>query len=82
MLRSIKIITAYPDLPQRIQTLRSRSVDNELDATVTLTTGHKAKGAGGDFVSLHDDFSADPLSPDIDQDRKDGELNLLYVAIT
>lgn len=24
MLRSIKIITAYPDLPQRIQTLRSR----------------------------------------------------------
>jgi UvrD/REP helicase N-terminal domain len=31
MLRSIKIIAAYPDLPQRIQTLRSRSVDNELD---------------------------------------------------
>ena len=82
MLRSIKIITAYPDLPQRIQTLRSRSVDNELDATVTLTTGHKAKGLEWDFVSLYDDFSADPLSPDIDQGRKDDELNLLYVAVT
>jgi len=35
-----------------------------------------------DFVSLYDDFSADPLSPDIDQGRKDDELNLLYVAVT
>lgn len=82
MLRSIKIIAAYPDLPQRIQTLRSRSVDNELDATITLTTGHKAKGLEWGFVSLYDDFSADPLSPDIDQGRKDDELNLLYVAVT
>jgi hypothetical protein len=82
MLRSIKIITAYPDLPQRIQTLRARSVDNELDATITLTTGHKSKGLEWDFVSLYDDFSADPLSPDIDQGRKDDELNLLYVAVT
>jgi superfamily I DNA/RNA helicase len=82
MLRSIKIIAAYPDLPQRIQTLRARSVDNELDATITLTTGHKAKGLEWDFVSLYDDFSADPLSPDIDQGRKDDELNLLYVAVT
>ena len=82
MLRSIKIIAAYPDLPQRIQALRSRSVDNELDATVTLTTGHKAKGLEWDFVSLYDDFSADPLSPDIDDGRKGDELNLLYVAVT
>lgn len=82
MLRSIKIIAAYPDLPQRIQTLRSRSVDNELDATVTLTTGHKAKGLEWDFVSLYDDFTADPLSPDIDRGRRNDELNLLYVAVT
>ncbi|MDR9863412.1 UvrD-helicase domain-containing protein [Pseudomonas baetica] len=82
MLRSIKIITAYPDLPQRILALRSRTVDNELDATITLTTGHKAKGLEWDFVSLYDDFTADPLAPDIDQGRKNDELNLLYVAVT
>jgi superfamily I DNA/RNA helicase len=82
MLRSIKIIAAYPDLPQRILALRSRTVDNELDATITLTTGHKAKGLEWDFVSLYDDFTADPLAPDIDQGRKNDELNLLYVAVT
>ncbi|WP_248767838.1 UvrD-helicase domain-containing protein [Pseudomonas sp. MWU12-2345] len=82
MLRSIKIIAAYPDLPERIQTLRSRSVSNELDATVTLTTGHKAKGLEWDFVSLYDDFTADPLAPDLDRGRRDDELNLLYVAVT
>lgn len=82
MLRSIKIIAAYPDLPQRIQTLRSRSVDNELDATLTLTTGHKSKGLEWDFVSLYDDFTADPLSADMDQERRDDELNLLYVSVT
>lgn len=82
MLRSIKIIEAYPDLPQRILALRSCTVDNELDATVTLTTGHKAKGLEWDFVGLYDDFSADPLSPDLERGRRDDELNLLYVAVT
>lgn len=82
MLRSIKIINAYPDLPQRIHTLRVCSVDNELDATITLTTAHKAKGLEWDFVGLFDDFTADPLAPDIDHGKRDDELNLLYVAIT
>lgn len=84
MLRSIKIISAYPDLPQRILALRSCSVDKnqELDATVTLTTAHKAKGLEWDFVSLYEDFTADPLSPDLDPGRRDDELNLLYVSVT
>ncbi|NBA95826.1 UvrD-helicase domain-containing protein [Pseudomonas sp. R5(2019)] len=82
MLRSIKIISSYRDLPKRILTLRSRTVDNELDATVTLTTGHKAKGLEWDFVSLYDDFTTDPLSPGMDKARRNDELNLLYVAVT
>ncbi|WKN20564.1 UvrD-helicase domain-containing protein [Azotobacter vinelandii] len=82
MLRSIKIISTYPDLPQRIQALRARTVDNELDATVTLTTAHKAKGLEWDFVALYEDFGADPLSPDLAPGRRDDELNLLYVAVT
>ena len=82
MLRSIKIIEAYPDLPQRILALRSCTADNELDATVTLTTGHKSKGLEWDFVCLYDDFTADPLAPDLERGRRDDELNLLYVAVT
>ena len=57
-------------------------MDNELDATLTLTTGHKSKGLEWDFVSLYDDFTADPLSADMDQGRRDDELNLLYVSVT
>jgi hypothetical protein len=82
MLRSIKIIEAYPDLPARIDGLRRCSVNAELDATVTLTTAHKAKGLEWDFVCLYDDFTADPLSPEIDQAKRDDELNLLYVGVT
>ncbi|RMP30464.1 hypothetical protein ALQ26_04489, partial [Pseudomonas amygdali pv. lachrymans] len=44
MLRSIKIIENYPDLPKRIEQLRAASVTSELDATVTLSTAHRAKG--------------------------------------
>ncbi|MFO6393069.1 3'-5' exonuclease, partial [Pseudomonas aeruginosa] len=66
MLRSIKIISTYPDLPARILELRSLTLDDELDATITLTTAHKAKGLEWDFVCLYDDFNADPLAPDTD----------------
>lgn len=82
MIRSIKIINMYPDLPQRILALRSCTVDQRLDATITLTSAHKSKGLEWDFVGLFDDFTSDPLSPDIDPGRRDDELNLLYVAVT
>ncbi|EPF5457800.1 UvrD-helicase domain-containing protein, partial [Pseudomonas aeruginosa] len=82
MLRSIKIISTYPDLPARILELRSLTLDNELDATITLTTAHKAKGLEWDFVCLYDDFNADPLAPDTDPGKRDDELNLIYVAVT
>ncbi|WP_337160401.1 UvrD-helicase domain-containing protein [Pseudomonas putida] len=82
MLRSIKIITAYPDLPQRVLALRSCTSEKELDATITLTSAHKSKGLEWDFVSLYEDFAADLLAPDIDISRRDDELNLLYVSVT
>ncbi|GAB0063283.1 MULTISPECIES: UvrD-helicase domain-containing protein [Pseudomonas syringae group] len=82
MLRSIKIIENYPDLPQRIDQLRRASVTSELDATVTLSTAHRAKGLEWDFVGLYEDFTADPLSPDIEAGKRDDELNLLYVSVT
>ncbi len=62
--------------------LRSLTLDDELDATITLTTAHKAKGLEWDFVCLYDDFNADPLAPDTDPGKRDDELNLIYVAVT
>ncbi|WP_158973906.1 3'-5' exonuclease, partial [Pseudomonas sp. BAV 4579] len=82
MQRSVRIIEAYFDLPKRIEQLRRCAVASELDATVTLTTAHKAKGLEWDFVGLYDDFSADPLAPEIDRASRDDELNLLYVSVT
>lgn len=55
---------------------------SKLDATVTLTTAHKAKGLEWDFVGLYEDFTADPLAPETDRAKRDDELNLLYVSVT
>jgi len=82
MQRSVRIIEAYFDLPKRIEQLRRSAVASELDATVTLTTAHKAKGLEWNFVGLYEDFSADPLAPEIDRASRDDELNLLYVSVT
>uniref|UniRef100_UPI0013DF9CA9 3'-5' exonuclease n=1 Tax=Pseudomonas viridiflava TaxID=33069 RepID=UPI0013DF9CA9 len=76
------IIENYPYLPQRIDQLCRASVTFELGATVTLSTAHRAKGLECDFVGLYEDFTADPLSPDIEAGKRDDELNLLYVIVT
>lgn len=52
MQRSVRIIEAYFDLPKRIEQLRRCAVASELDATVTLTTAHKAKGLEWNFVGF------------------------------
>ena len=33
-------------------------------------------------MGLYDDFSADPIAPEIDRASRDDELNLLYVSVT
>ncbi|WP_437179300.1 hypothetical protein [Pseudomonas oryzihabitans] len=33
-------------------------------------------------MGLYDDFTADPLAPEIDRAKRDDELNLLYVSVT
>ncbi|EMJ2324923.1 ATP-binding domain-containing protein, partial [Salmonella enterica] len=50
-------------------------------ADVTVCTAHRSKGLEWDVVALYDDF-ADILDPDMPVDRRDDELNLLYVAAT
>ena len=62
--------------------LRSLTLDDELDATITLTTAHKAKGAGMGFRLPVRRLQRGPAGPDTDPGKRDDELNLIYVAVT
>lgn len=81
MLRTIKIIETYGDIPACIALIRKFEVKDEMEAIVTLTTAHRSKGLEWDDVRLGEDFP-DFLSSDMDEDEKTDEINLLYVAST
>lgn len=82
MRRGIKIIKRYGNqLPDLIDYLKESAADNEKDASVTVTTAHRAKGLEWTTVILEDDFM-DVLDPEMDDETKNAELNLLYVAST
>lgn len=82
MLRTMRILKTYGDIPRLISSLRQCTVDDITEADVVLSTAHRAKGLEWDVVLLEEDF------PDIfDEERVDpsqvgDELNLLYVAVT
>ncbi|EJH8994775.1 ATP-dependent helicase [Salmonella enterica] len=81
MKQAVYILDQFFPLQERLKTLRHQRVENERDADVTVCTAHRSKGLEWDVVTLYDDF-ADILDPDIKLDRRDDELNLLYVAAT
>lgn len=83
MLRAVRIVEEYStSLPQMFAMLRSNEQKDELDATVTLSTAHRAKGLEWDAVQLAEDYSLDPFSPDNEEEAWIDEMNLLYVACT
>ncbi|EBH3381990.1 ATP-dependent helicase [Salmonella enterica] len=81
MKQAMYILDQFFPLPERLKTLRLQRVENERGADVTVCTAHRSKGLEWDVVALYDDF-ADILDPDMPVDRRDDELNLLYVAAT
>ncbi|EOZ4485605.1 UvrD-helicase domain-containing protein [Salmonella enterica subsp. diarizonae] len=81
MKQAVYILDQFFPLPERLKTLRRQRVENERDADVTVCTAHRGKGLEWDVVTLYDDF-ADILDPDMPADKRDDELNLLYVATT
>lgn len=81
MKQAMYILDQFFPLPERLKTLRLQRVENERGADVTVCTAHRSKGLEWDVVALYDDF-ADILDPDMSVDRRDDELNLLYVAAT
>lgn len=83
MLRSIQIIEQYAkDLPALFAKLRLNAVADELEASVTLSTAHRAKGLEWDAVQLAEDFSFEPFNPNNSREAWEDEMNLLYVACT
>ncbi|QIE91146.1 UvrD-helicase domain-containing protein [Pseudomonas nitroreducens] len=83
MLRSIQIVEQYAkDLPALFAKLRLNAVADELEASVTLSTAHRAKGLEWDAVQLAEDFSFEPFNPNNVREAWEDEMNLLYVACT
>lgn len=74
----VKLVTDYG--PDVIIRNLDRTCD-ERSADITISTAHKAKGREWDRVKLAADFPA-PKEGEGPADLDDGELRLLYVAVT
>lgn len=81
MKQSMNILDQFFPLPDSLKTLWQQRVEDEREADVTVCTAHRSKGLEWDTVKLYDDF-ADILDPEMPADKRDDELNLLYVATT
>lgn len=81
MMRAVKIINNYDEIPDRVATLRRNTVKEEFGADITVSTAHRCKGLEWDHVELYDDFP-DVLAPELSLIARDDEVNLLYVAST
>ncbi|EDS7587605.1 DNA helicase, partial [Salmonella enterica subsp. diarizonae] len=81
MKQSMNILDQFFPLPERLKTLWQQRVEDEREADVTVCTAHRSKGLEWGTVKLYDDF-ADILEPEMPADKRDDELNLLYVAAT
>ncbi|PAV02350.1 hypothetical protein CBG25_11455, partial [Arsenophonus sp. ENCA] len=56
-------------------------VDTEDEASITVTTAHRAKGLEWDIVEINNDFP-NIIDPDMDEASFKDEVNLLYVSAT
>lgn len=81
MLRAIKLLDTYGDIPACIALMHKYAVKDEMEARVSLTTAHRAKGLEWDDVLLGEDFP-DFLCSDMGEDERNDEINLLYVSAT
>lgn len=84
MVRAIKLMENYVDIPGMVDTMRMNEAKTEKEADLLVTTGHTSKGKEWDHVIINDDF---PLIMEAIMMKKPreviiDELNLLYVTIT
>lgn len=88
----VEIVQAYgSEIPDLLQKLKSRHVDNPAEADVIFSTVHRCKGMEYDQVQLVDDFMSEEKLEKLIEDESFNELqrarlaeeiNLLYVAVT
>ena len=83
MQRTLRVVEQYKNaLPDLFAKLRRTAVKDELEATISVSTAHRAKGLEWDAVELSDDFSLEPFNPENTLEQFEDEMNLLYVACT
>lgn len=81
MLRALKLLDAYSDIPAELNKVRQQSCSSPGQAMITMTTAHRSKGLEWPTVYLINDFP-DIFDPEISSSVRDQEINLLYVAAT
>lgn len=83
MLRSVRILETYEneDIPAMVEHLKSLTVKEEMEASITVTTAHRSKGLEWDTVQLTDDYP-DIFDPDMEPEAREDEINLFYVGVT
>lgn len=86
----VKVVEEFTtDIPQVIADIRKNAVPTSKDASLTLTTAHRAKGMEWDCVRICNDFELLEESETALADGKNTaadlpiqDINLLYVAVT
>lgn len=82
MLRTMRILKDYGDIPKLLSALREFSTDDIDSADIVVSTTHRAKGLEWDIVKLEEDFPDIFDHERVDPDQVGDELNLLYVGVT
>lgn len=78
-----KIVSTYTHkIPDLINEIMRRAVDDATKAHVTLTTAHKSKGLEFDQVLLTEDYPELIQGGKINPELTAEDINLLYVAVT
>ena len=84
MVRAIKLMEVYADIPGMVETMRMNEARTEKEADLIVTTAHTSKGKEFDHVIINDDFPSIIEAVVMKKPREViiDELNLLYVTIT
>ncbi|EOC0011569.1 3'-5' exonuclease [Cronobacter turicensis] len=84
MVRAIRLIDEYIDIPGMLSTMRSNEAKSYAEADLIVTTAHTSKGLEWNNVILNDDFASILEAIDAKKSKESivDEMNLLYVAIT
>ena len=81
MNQGLRLLEQYFPLPQKLQVMREHAVTDEVQAQVTVSTAHRCKGLEWPVVVLNEDF-VDITDPQLPEDERTDETNLLYVTVT